>query len=474
MWRWLLGLALVVVVVGIGLLKWAETRRGRAALLTLGSQKMYSEVQAAVEQSLVTVLPAMARGPAPLLDGNDPDPKLDVDWPAPRLGTGAAIRCRRVPVPEGQTFWAVQDRVSKALARAGARVLWGERLYSDRPGPDQIRPNEQKDLLRLDVGVSGRPTHTLVLYREGTKPVIQWGDRRTLTHWEALLNDKRPTMALVIDDWGNNTRPATSQILGLDIPLTMSVLPGRPFSRHFALMGTELVLPPQEEGTGTMVSGGADHEATAMRLAQGCPVEVRTGRLQQRVPRRRREIILHLPMEPRDYPEDDPGQGALMVGMGEAEIATLLDGDLKGFPVVAGLNNHMGSAATSDQSTMVALMKVLKQRGMFFLDSMTTSRSVAYGEARKAGLRALRNRAFLDYDQEAPERIKANLELLVRAARNGGMPVGIGHPHPQTAAVLMQEIPRLKKAGIRFVTLSELLALREAAAQAPGNGVQTP
>ena len=459
--RGLLGVLLVIVVAGIGLLKWAETRRGQAALLTLGSRKMYSEVQVAVEQALVTVLPNLPPGPAPGPDDPRRDPGDDLDWPVPELGPGAAIRCRRVSVAGDLTWWALQQRLDEALEQAGARVLWGRRLVPERPGADQVRPNERKDLLRLDVGVPGRPTHTLVLYRAGTKPTIRWGAGRARTAWEALVSQQEPTIALVIDDWGNNTSPPTARILGLDIPLTMSVLPGRPFTRHFALKSTDLVLPPTGAGQGRASS--TRDEAGALRLAAGCPVEVRVGRSGERVLSRRREIILHLPMEPQGYPDKDPGPGALMVGMDEGGIDALLDRDLRGLPAVAGLNNHMGSAATSDPVTMAALMKVLKRRDLFFLDSLTTSRSVAYREARREGVRALRNRTFLDYDLDNPERIRHNLEVLAASARKHGFAVGIGHPHPVTAEVLAREIPRLEREGIRFVTLSELLALQDAA-----------
>ncbi len=463
LWRWLLGIAVVVVVAGIGLLKWVETRPGRAALLTLGSDKMYSEVQTAVEQALVTVLPNMPTGPASGTAGEPGDSGEDLDWPVPRLGPGAAIRCRIVPVSGSITWWDLQQRVAAALDLAGARVLWGQRLYPARPGTDQIHPNEDKDLLRLDVGVTGRPTHTLMLYRQGTRPVIRWGDGQALTRWESLTADPRPTIALVIDDWGNNTKAAASAILALDIPVTMSVLPGRPFSRHFALMGTELILPPKADSGEIIHPGTAGTESAARRLAAGCPVEVQVGSKREPLLQRRREIILHLPMEPQGYPDQDPGPGALMVGMGAHEIEDLLDQDLKGLPHVAGLNNHMGSAATSDEKTMATLMGVLKKRDLFFLDSLTTARSVAYREARRAGVPALRNRTFLDYDLENPEQIRANLEVLVAAARKSGFAVGIGHPHPRTAEVLMSEIPRLQRQGIRFVTLSEMIALQRAA-----------
>jgi polysaccharide deacetylase 2 family uncharacterized protein YibQ len=87
---------------------------------------------------------------------------------------------------------------------------------------------------------------------------------------------------------------------------------------------------------------------------------------------------------------------------------------------------------------------------------------VAWEVAREAGVPAVRNRIFLDYDNEDSESIRANLETLVRSARQRGFALGIGHPHPRTADVLRRELPRLQAAGVRFVTVSELLALRRA------------
>lgn len=54
----------------------------------------------------------------------------------------------------------------------------------------------------------------------------------------------------------------------------------------------------------------------------------------------------------------------------------------------------------------------------------------------------------------------------MQAARRTGFALGIGHPHPATADVLAREVPRLAAEGVRFVTVSEYLALKRAAAEA--------
>ncbi len=450
-WPWLLGAALVVVVLGVGLLNWAQTRRGQATLLTLGSDKMFDDVQAAVDLALAAVLPGFTQGPATA--------GLDYDWPAPQLGTGAVIRCRGVAVTGDESWWAVQARIADAVAEAGALVLWGERLLPERLGRAQQQPNEQLDQLRLDIGVPGRPTHTLVLWRAGSTPRLKWGGGPGLSRWKQFAAAEEPTVALIIDDWGHGKTGPAMAIMELPAPLTMAVLPGLAYSRFFSLRGTELVLPPGR----ALGAGGRDSRARARqaRRRAGCVVEVATGRPGGQLPTRRREIMLHLPMQPQGYPEVNPGLLPLLVGMGRPEIGQRLDAALSVLPDVTGVNNHMGSAATSDKSTMRALMAELKDRNLFFVDSMTSPRSVAYAEAVRAGVPAARNRIFLYYDDENEAAILANLERLVQSARATGFAVGIGHPHVATAAVLTREIPRLAAQGVRFVTMSELLALRE-------------
>ncbi|MBU2503050.1 divergent polysaccharide deacetylase family protein [bacterium] len=458
-----IGLAAVLVIAGIGLLKWAETEPGQAALLTLGSDKMYAEVQTTVEQTLKLVLPALAVGPGPVLQDGGLAPGSDGDWAAPQLGPGAAIRCRTVAVQGGAPYWVIQRNLAAALEAIGARILWCERIYPARPGPEQLATNDELDLIRLDVGVPGRPTHTLVLHREDRSPAIRWGADQGRTAWQVFAAESAPTLALVIDDWGNNKSDAARAILDLDSPLTLAVLPGRPFSREFALNRTDLVLPPEQESDRGDLPADGQFDPVRGRLAAGCPVEVALGRKAQPIPGRRREVLLHLPMEPEGYPDPDPGAGALMVGMDQEAIAALIDGHRKALPMVTGVNNHMGSAATADEATMQALMTVLRERDLFFLDSLTTSKSVAAAAAAREGIPVLSNRLFLDYDSEDAGRIRANLDRLVEAARATGFAVGIGHPYPATAEVLRRELPRLEAAGVRLVTVSELLALKQEA-----------
>ncbi|MBU1676697.1 divergent polysaccharide deacetylase family protein, partial [bacterium] len=324
-------------------------------------------------------------------------------------------------------------------------------------------------LLRLDLGVTGAATHTLVIHPAGTpEPKLRWGADPFGEDIADLLGPLDvPTLAVIVDDWGNAQNETTRGLLKLDVPLTLSILPGQPYSRHYALKATELALDaavaPAKVGPAAAVA--------RERRARGCPVTLSVAwRKGGEPPRRRREIMLHLPMEPQGYPEIDPGDRFVRVGMSRAEIEALVDEALAALPGITGVSNHMGSAATADPSTMERLMAVLRARDLFFLDSMTTSRSVAVETARRAGVPVLSSRLFLDQKERSREQVRSLLARLVRAARATGAAVGICHPYPETLAVLAEELPRYRNAGIRFVTASEMLALQRERRLAGGTG----
>ena len=453
---WLLGAATVLVILGVGLLNWTRTDTGQAALLRWGAEDRHAPVQEAMDRTLAAILPGWTPGPAAA--AADP---LRHDWLLPGQ-SAAAIRCRCAPLPPGKSFWEAGLAVAEAAAAAGGGVLWGERLERPRSRWSKRPAGDTGDLLRLDVGVPGHPTHTLLLYaEEAGPPTVRWGDAGEIDSASDLLGEAdRATVAIVVDDWGNTVTETTRELLRLDVPLTMSVLPGRPFSRRYSLCGTELALPVDDDDSGP-VAIDPPARIRRERRDRGCLVDLSLGRGRRvEPPARRREIILHLPMEPQDYPDTDPGRLAIMKGMSRNEIEVVVEQALGSMPGVTGVNNHMGSAATADKKTMKDLMEVLRGRGLFFLDSKTTSRSVAAAAARSEGIPTLENRIFLDQKVTTADVVRRNLDLLVRAARSSAYAVGICHPYPETLAVLKAELPKYAEQGIRFVTLSELMALR--------------
>ncbi len=401
-------------------------------------------VRAAAERALAGVLPGFVPGPA--------SRATDRDLVPAGAARGGEVRCRLVPVAPDRDWTSVAAACDSALAGTGAAILWTETVRTAGA------PDRTGGPLRMDVGPRGAPTHTLVLYHGDTAPPVAWSGTAPAARWDALAADRAPTIALIIDDWGYGRNERTDTILDLDIPLTMSVLPGLTYTEHFAGLGTELILPE-----------GADRDPAAAAAAQrrraaGCLVEVFSG-AGRPVDGRRREIMLHWPMQPEPPWTLGREAWAVTVGMSREEADRCLTGALAAVPEAHGANNHMGSAATADRATMDAVMSVLRERGMFFIDSLTTPKSVAWEAARDAGVPCLRNQGFLDPEPRTQEEVRTQLAKLVRRARKRGFALAIGHPLPETAAVLAQEIPRLRAEGIRFVTVSEMMALRRVAAE---------
>ena len=172
-----------------------------------------------------------------------------------------------------------------------------------------------------------------------------------------------------------------------------------------------------------------------------------------------REVLLHMPMEPIADHGAGPGPGAIEVGQGDDVVRERLDGALDTVTGAKGVNNHMGSRATADVPTMRAVMLELRRRGLYFLDSRTTSDTVAESEARANGVPALHRDVFLDVVGER-DAVEQALSQAVARAREKGSAVAIGHVHPTTFAVLEQELPHLP-ADVVLVRPSRLLGRQD-------------
>lgn len=168
------------------------------------------------------------------------------------------------------------------------------------------------------------------------------------------------------------------------------------------------------------------------------------------------EVLLHLPMEPKDTSQNDPGVGALSTLMKGEDVKARVEEVLVDVPHAIGINNHMGSKFTEDEVLMRAVFDVVKERGMFFLDSRTTSSSVASRLAEEMGVREVDRNVFLDNNRNH-DYIKGQLQELVRIARKRGKAVGIGHPYPETIDTLKGSVEEIRSEGVAVVRLSELI-----------------
>jgi polysaccharide deacetylase 2 family uncharacterized protein YibQ len=225
-------------------------------------------------------------------------------------------------------------------------------------------------------------------------------------HEEATLF--QPRIALIIDDIGHSLSRA-EQFLNLDIPLTFSILPLLPHS-------LELAKEIHAEG---------------------------------------RQIMLHQPMEPYNIALD-PGPGAIYVGDSTEKIARITNENVESIPFAIGVNNHMGSRFTEHQKGIRDVLGVIKSRALFFVDSLTSHRSKAYGTARRLRIATACRNIFLDNLVEESA-ILSQLSRLKKQALILGHGIGIGHPFPETARAIKRFYGDLEACGVSLVSVSHLL-----------------
>ena len=227
------------------------------------------------------------------------------------------------------------------------------------------------------------------------------------THPVAGDAGKGSRMVVVIDDIGDHPVLAKN-LVDLPFPVTLAILPNRPRTRSIE----------------------------AMAAAHGI------------------EIILHQPMQPGTYPRVNPGPGAVFTDMDAGRVKTIVADNLAQLPHAVGSNNHMGSAFTSDPEGMAAVMAVLKARGLFFMDSVTSAVSAAPEAARAAGVPFCRRAVFLDNVRNV-RTILGQLKAAERHAIKHGRAIAIGHPYGETLEAL-KIWARERDGRVAVVTLTEL------------------
>ena len=233
---------------------------------------------------------------------------------------------------------------------------------------------------------------------------------------------------------------------------------------------TTVPAPPEGPVQGVRVALVIDDLGTTVEelrplLGLGVPVSYSVLPYQEQTPevvaelrKRGAEILLHMPMEPKNG--ENPGPGALLGGMSDAEIEDKTVAALKAVPGAVGVNNHMGSKLSEEEGPMKAVLRILAGRGLFFLDSRTSAETVGYKVARELGIPAAERQVFLDGDP-TPQAIEKQFQRLLDLARTHGAAIAIGHPHPETLAALEREVPKAKAEGYEFVPVSYLLTRDE-------------
>ncbi|MFO7555446.1 MAG: divergent polysaccharide deacetylase family protein [Desulfobacterales bacterium] len=159
------------------------------------------------------------------------------------------------------------------------------------------------------------------------------------------------------------------------------------------------------------------------------------------------DVMLHLPMEPDEYPLVDPGPGVLLTSMSPDQLISQLNDDLDSVPFVKGVNNHMGSKMTTVSPQLHQIFSVLKNKRLFFIDSRTTADTLCKPSADLFQIPFAQKDVFLDHLSD-PDFIRKQIHRLIQIAGSHGEAVGIAHPHDVTYEILREMLPELKKKAV--------------------------
>ncbi len=169
------------------------------------------------------------------------------------------------------------------------------------------------------------------------------------------------------------------------------------------------------------------------------------------------EVLLHLPLESiNNHEAMADTEGLIMALMTEPAIVAAFEASYDRVPFATGTNNHMGSRITAERDLMRMVLRPVKERGLFFVDSRTTAKTVAYDEARRMGIPAAQRDVFLDADEDRG-RIRGRLIELLQKARKKGRAIGICHPFPETMAVLKSSLYLVDAYDLELVPVSKLV-----------------
>lgn len=216
-------------------------------------------------------------------------------------------------------------------------------------------------------------------------------------------------LAIIIDDMGSSIQEAQS-LAEIGVPVTFSVIPGL---RH-------------------------DRVVAAFAAERGI------------------EVMAHMPMQSKEYPKRRLESNGLLTTHDHDEIRHRVNAYLDTLPQAVGANNHTGSAFTEDAARMRVVLGVIKQRRLFFIDSITTPATKGFRLSREMEVPTARRDIFLD-NEHNENYIMGQLEKAVMRARSEGRAIAIGHPYPETISVLSKALPALGNKGVVLVPASRLV-----------------
>jgi len=369
-------------------------------------------------------------------------------------------------VDKGQRNWrlaTVHDPVAPPLPRFGAiapDAVWKFEIAHDRlPQESLPAPSPQVAMVLQDDGSIIEPAAGPALFDGGASPFgfpvaikpdipsdMQGWEAAGGTIWEASARSEPEIASPEPDITGKNV---------VAIPVRVPPAARVP-SPHAPLSGPLVAIVIDDLGHNASLARRVidlPHPVTLAFL----PYPENTPALAQEAERAGHEVIVHLPMEPMG--DANPGPHALLVDLPAQQMLDRVDWAVGRVPGADGVNNHMGSRFTSDATAMGVVLEHLKDRQLFFLDSVTTAQTVSEKVADGLALPNTARDVFIDH---VPTRrsIDAQLARTEKLARQVGTALAIGHPGRATLDALEKWMPEAASRGIVFVPVNDMLAHR--------------
>lgn len=167
-----------------------------------------------------------------------------------------------------------------------------------------------------------------------------------------------------------------------------------------------------------------------------------------------KELMLHNPMS--NTKDLSLGPGALTSGMTRTDFLQTLRRNIAYIPEIQGVNNHMGSQLTQESEPMGWLMDELNRQQLYFIDSRTSTASIAWSLAKLYQLPTAKRNIFLDHSRNKDD-ILNQLHKAIALASAHGHAIAIGHPYSETLDILESAEVLFMESQVNLVFASELV-----------------
>lgn len=168
------------------------------------------------------------------------------------------------------------------------------------------------------------------------------------------------------------------------------------------------------------------------------------------------EILLQVPFEPFDYPDNNPGPHTLRVGLDAAKNLSELHASLAQITNYTGIMNFLGGRFLSDADALEPVMRDIARRGLLFLDDGTSAQSLTGTLADAIGVPHGFADMVVDGELDRTAILK-KLDELERVARRNGSAVGVASAFDESVAAISEWMDEAGSRGIEFVGVSALV-----------------